>query len=97
MSHGHSANNFMDTIANQPNEHQGAAVDVGSGPLLGGLSEAQKLRRDLATTKQVADQLAAALHDADRLNSNVEYWGHFGSSSYREQSQAALRAYHDNA
>ncbi len=35
MSHGHSANNFMDTIANQPSEHQGAAVDVGSGPLFG--------------------------------------------------------------
>lgn len=35
MSRGHSANNFMDTIANQPSEHQGAAVDVGSGPLFG--------------------------------------------------------------
>lgn len=35
MSHGHSANNSMDTKANQPSEHQGAAVDVGSGPLLG--------------------------------------------------------------
>lgn len=39
MSHGHSANNLMDTNANQPSEHQGAAVDVGSGPLLGALDD----------------------------------------------------------
>lgn len=42
MSHGHSANNFMDTKPNQPSEHQGAAVDVGSGPLLAGFSPMQR-------------------------------------------------------
>jgi hypothetical protein len=35
MSYGHSANNYMDTIANQTPANQGAAVDVSSGPSFG--------------------------------------------------------------
>lgn len=40
MSYGHSANNSMDTNANQPPANQGAAVDVSSGPSFGDFLDA---------------------------------------------------------